>query len=113
MESAISDLESEGDDEVASSLQSALDRRMQEKQEIQNRAEQIAGQLEQARQIIIGIDQWNEEAVRVISQLSSTEPEAYEAAAQRVSDRRQWVEQQESKVAELKQRLDQISRGAS
>lgn len=112
LEATISRLESKGDQEVAGSLKRTLAQRRQEKAQEQQRAQEATRQLEEVYKEVRAVDEWNNEAHREVAKLQQLGEDVGEAA-NRIADRGRWVEEQETRYRDLKQRLSRVAGSGS
>jgi len=107
IEQTLERLEGKGDQEVAESVRHNLTERQQEKVAKEEEARQVMAELDQVREQILEVDQWNNEAHQEIGNLQQLGENVGDAAT-RIADRERAVEAMEDRYKDGKNRLNQI-----
>ncbi len=111
LEKAIAELSNkEGSDQaVIASLKGDKEQKEQEVEQVRQKAVQVEAELQQVDARIRVVNEWNDEAISVLRELQSVFPVG--DAVQRVSDRARWVDEQDERCSNLRQRVRSILSG--
>lgn len=95
--------------QVIDNLEAAIQEKRQERETHMQEVRQILGELENERQNVIKIDKWNEELVRQLPEMERLAGHRLDAAENRVAERRNWVEREDARIAEVQKRLSRFT----